>query len=594
MEPSQNMNMTPLRGDCPQAAPTQISQGRFAKRSGGRWLGWLVVGATALAGCANLSTQMLPFSSKTGDTEAKLAYARLMEKHGQGDQAEQLYQVMIKQDQRQQFAYQRLGVLSASRGQYAEANDFFKKAASIAPPTPELYNDIGYNYYLQDRLDEAEKCYRQALERNPRYAAAHNNLGLALGQQRRYDESLAEFRHGGPEAHAYTNLAYLCAQNRELSKAKQYYSRALDLDPSLKPAAEGLIQLAAITGEIAPSRNQPPKKGLMVAGRDDKPSSPSALRKVSHSRPPQKPPAGTPDAPTGGGKAEKSAPDAADVATSATKADANNAATQASVLPKNVEPFSWKQPEMKASTNTPASKDVAGANAKKARSGQELIQDWQDRKPQAQAHVKSPASTRNIEVSVEDLPARRGTRGTNRSAPGTSRPPSMAQLAAVRQSPATETQSPSGVAKHSGAVKKPLAPRELPAGQPESKLVSARSIAPQTAPAQPVWMQQLVAHWTTLPTTQSVRIEKMLAASRAAARKPPAEYPVTSRNANRRRAEPGLVLNASHETEAPRNALRPSTPVAHSADVAADAACSGGPTARLPAPPAPRGLLRPA
>ena len=51
-----------------------------------------------------------------------------MEKHGQSVQAEQLYQVMIKQDQRQQVAYQRLGVLAAKRGQYTEANDYLQRA----------------------------------------------------------------------------------------------------------------------------------------------------------------------------------------------------------------------------------------------------------------------------------------------------------------------------------------------------------------------------------------------------------------------------------------------------------------------------------
>src|SRR5205823_521468 len=42
---------------------------------------------------------------------------------------------------------------------------------------------------VQRNLDQARGCYRQALNLDPNYAEAHNNLGLALRQEGKLDEA---------------------------------------------------------------------------------------------------------------------------------------------------------------------------------------------------------------------------------------------------------------------------------------------------------------------------------------------------------------------------------------------------------------------
>jgi tetratricopeptide (TPR) repeat protein len=114
----------------------------------------------------------------------------------------------------------------------------------LAPTDAELLSDVGYSYYLQRRLDEAEKTLRRALELKPGDPKACNNLAIVCGETGRYQESLALFQQSGSDAEAYANLAFIYAQQGKLQQAKAAYDRALSLNPGLRPAAEAMVQLA--------------------------------------------------------------------------------------------------------------------------------------------------------------------------------------------------------------------------------------------------------------------------------------------------------------------------------------------------------------
>lgn len=106
------------------------------------------------------------------------------------------------------------GLLATNRGDFAAAENYFKKAIAAAPAMIFLYNNIGLlytrmgrladalDYYEQAlkrvsaqpeilsnkamtlirlcRVDEAITCYRLALQYDPHSATIHNNYGLAL------------------------------------------------------------------------------------------------------------------------------------------------------------------------------------------------------------------------------------------------------------------------------------------------------------------------------------------------------------------------------------------------------------------------------
>src|SRR5690606_21326465 len=112
-----------------------------------------------------------------------------------------------------------LAVIHSRLGNLEEADLWFQEALDLDPMNAEIWCDLGYALYLHNDAQAAEEALRQALECNPSHQRAMNNLAMVLGQQGRFDESLAMFRRCGTDAEAHANLAYLYAQAGRGQKA---------------------------------------------------------------------------------------------------------------------------------------------------------------------------------------------------------------------------------------------------------------------------------------------------------------------------------------------------------------------------------------
>ena len=110
---------------------------------------------------------------------------------------------------------------------------------------------------LRDQKDLTEEValYRRALELNPDFAEAHNNLGNALRKLGKFDEAVVCL-HRALElqpnfAEVYFNLGITFHEQRHLDKAVACYHRALELKPDFAEAHSDLGTLwnkSAISG----------------------------------------------------------------------------------------------------------------------------------------------------------------------------------------------------------------------------------------------------------------------------------------------------------------------------------------------------------
>lgn len=97
--------------------------------------------------------------------------------------------------------YYELGVILLRKKLFTQANQNLKKALKTWDPETgesevlaQVHNALGYSYFNLDRFEEAIKQYRTAVEMQPGYVTAWNNLGDVLEKQKKYSDALGAYQ----------------------------------------------------------------------------------------------------------------------------------------------------------------------------------------------------------------------------------------------------------------------------------------------------------------------------------------------------------------------------------------------------------------
>ena len=72
-------------------------------------------------------------------------------------------------------------------GRYKYAVECYRKAIEIDPKYANAYNDMGVALDDLGRKEEAVASYKKAIEIDPKYAMTYNNMGFALSNLGRFD-----------------------------------------------------------------------------------------------------------------------------------------------------------------------------------------------------------------------------------------------------------------------------------------------------------------------------------------------------------------------------------------------------------------------
>jgi tetratricopeptide (TPR) repeat protein len=229
------------------------------KAKGRRWA-WLMSGLLCLPlhlGCLtpfrNSAESLVPDGSSNGQAsrpelspassaKLNLTMAQVMEKSGHPAEAIFHYEKARQSDSSLHVAahlarlYDRVG-----DGNHALAE--YQRALKEDPKDAETLTSLGYFHYSRGEWALAEENLRHALTINPRLPRAWVNLGLTLGEQGQYPQSLEAFRKAVSEAEAHSNLAFIYTTQGKREEAKQEYRQALDLNPNLAIARRALEKL---------------------------------------------------------------------------------------------------------------------------------------------------------------------------------------------------------------------------------------------------------------------------------------------------------------------------------------------------------------
>ena len=141
------------------------------------------------------------------------------------------------------------------QGRHQAALACFKQALKAAPRHPFIMFRIGIANHLLELRDEAIRWYRKALTINNNLGEAHNNLGKALLEQRRFQEAADAFAEAGrllpgspvPPA---SQASALLGMGR-LDQAEQLCKDALQRDPDYAEAHWNLALILLKQGHYA-------------------------------------------------------------------------------------------------------------------------------------------------------------------------------------------------------------------------------------------------------------------------------------------------------------------------------------------------------
>jgi len=131
-----------------------------------------------------------------------------------------------------------LAVASVRRGNFPQALIDLERAEELNKKDPEVYLIKGIIYYgLKDNV-LAEEYYLKSIKLDPKYTEAYYNLcGLYLLEGKN-DEAIEQCSIAASDptyrarASALTNLGIAYFRKGDVNKAKQYYDKALEINPA--------------------------------------------------------------------------------------------------------------------------------------------------------------------------------------------------------------------------------------------------------------------------------------------------------------------------------------------------------------------------
>lgn len=147
--------------------------------------------------------------------------------------AEKALLTILRVDERNATAYNRLGILYAKQRAYKDAIECFEIAQSLEPSASSLHN-VGLIYYETESYDKAALAFEQAIELEDTIAARHiayAKVQEKLGNTKKMFESLEHAIKLEPSIQSFNILADAYERNgrtEEAESLKAKISQALD------------------------------------------------------------------------------------------------------------------------------------------------------------------------------------------------------------------------------------------------------------------------------------------------------------------------------------------------------------------------------
>jgi tetratricopeptide (TPR) repeat protein len=195
------------------------------------------------AGFANpkgASVRQQPKAKNSSDHSQLEQLAVALFDQGKLQEVEAIYTEIIAVGTSNHIVYGNLSAILLMHERWVESIELLRKALQLEPNYPDAHNNLGLALHGQGDLAAAIASYNTALQLNPNHPEAHNNLGVALKEQGDTTAAIAlyntalQLNPNYPEAH--NNLGFALQEKGNLTAAIASCSRALKLRPNYPEA----------------------------------------------------------------------------------------------------------------------------------------------------------------------------------------------------------------------------------------------------------------------------------------------------------------------------------------------------------------------
>jgi len=127
-----------------------------------------------------------------------------------------------------------LGTEYFKRKEYGASLKHYQEAVRLRPEHAIFHNNLGRVYGVLGDINNAQAELEQAIKLNPGFPEAMNNLGIVYYQRKEYITAgwlFVSSDHGKPDPLVRFNLAKTHLQMGSVDKAREWFEKALQLQP---------------------------------------------------------------------------------------------------------------------------------------------------------------------------------------------------------------------------------------------------------------------------------------------------------------------------------------------------------------------------
>ena len=180
-------------------------------------------------------------------------------REGKTDNAQELYNQILKINPNHSAALNNIGIIFIDLGKNQKAKECYGKAIKINPNYANAHYNLGNIFKKLGENQKAIDCFKKAIEINPDYADAHNNLAVVLmelGENQRAKDCYEKAIKINPNyIAAHNNLGNLFLELGENQRAKSFFEKAIAINPNNVSLLNNIANLICFTNFSNLSKN---------------------------------------------------------------------------------------------------------------------------------------------------------------------------------------------------------------------------------------------------------------------------------------------------------------------------------------------------